>query len=40
MSWLIQILLVIAGGFLGVVLSPTEDSWKSWILAQGGELTG
>ena len=40
MSWLIQILLVIAGGILGVVLSPTEDSWKSWILAQGGELTG
>ena len=40
MTWLPQVLLVILGGFLGVLLSPTEDSWKSWILAQGGELTG
>lgn len=40
MTWIIQILLVILGCIIGVILSPTEDSWKSWILSQGGELTG
>lgn len=40
MSWLIQGLILLAGGVLGVLLSPTEDSWKTWILSRGGELTG
>jgi hypothetical protein len=40
MSWLYQALLIVIGGALGVLLSPTEDTWKSWVLSQGGELTG
>jgi len=40
MTWLIQVGLVVTGGLLGVLLSPTEDTCKSWILSRGGELTG
>jgi hypothetical protein len=34
------LLLVLLGGILGVLLSPTEDFLKTWIQSRGGELTG
>lgn len=35
-----QIGLVLAGGLIGVLLSPYEDLLKGWLLSRGGELTG
>jgi hypothetical protein len=40
MGWLTQILLLLAAGAVGVLLSPSEDAFKEWILGRGGELAG
>lgn len=40
MEWLNALLLLIAGGLVGVALSPSGDWLKEWILGQGGELSG
>jgi hypothetical protein len=40
MDWLTAVLLLVAGGVIGVALSPSEDWLKEWILGLGGELSG
>ena len=40
MIWLLQALSLCVGAALGVLFSPAEDTWKTWLLSRGGELSG